>query len=605
MKRIVLLFSLALFSAQGQESCSQEFKFSKDTSESKQPYNHLAFKNDPCLFQFAIVTDRTGGHRPGVFMDGVNKLNLMQPEFVMSVGDLIEGYTLDTIELRRQWAEFESFVDALQMPFFYVPGNHDITNAVMEEVWLKRFGATYYHFIYKDVLFLCLNSEDQYRGAGRGTISDDQFEYIRKVLEEHQNVRWTLLFMHQPLWHQRDTKRWTEIEALLAKRSHTVYAGHEHRYVKDSRNNGKYFTLATTGGGSSLRGAKLGEFDHMMWVTMSDDGPIMANLDLQGIWSEDVVTRKTKDLIERYSAQAPIEIEPVFYEEGSDFHANDFKVKVTNDENVPMLITIKTENSPDLALFSESETSTIPPNSHHYFSFQLLARDESLELPAKLNIEMRLGAEDEPALIEYPFHYLIKPVLRREIFPISKSPVIDGSLADWKPLRFHFERDSGSVVIDFDLSYDDEFLYVGARVKDDVVQSFGEGPTWKQDNLSIVINANKANRSAVSTGYNWYLFDFVQQLSPANDTISSVFYRETMPDGSKMVVKTTELGYEGELALPISYLESLQGEPWQSIRFNIGVDDKDQGPKVSRYSWQPAWRDQNNFVGSGTFFKAP
>ena len=53
-------------------------------------------------------------------MDGVNKLNLLQPEFVISVGDLIEGYTENQKELNRQWDEFDGFVKQLQMPFFYI-----------------------------------------------------------------------------------------------------------------------------------------------------------------------------------------------------------------------------------------------------------------------------------------------------------------------------------------------------------------------------------------------------------------------------------------------------------------------------------------------------
>jgi len=36
------------------------------------PWTSLEMNDDPARFQFAIVTDRTGGHRPGVFMDGVN-----------------------------------------------------------------------------------------------------------------------------------------------------------------------------------------------------------------------------------------------------------------------------------------------------------------------------------------------------------------------------------------------------------------------------------------------------------------------------------------------------------------------------------------------------
>ena len=59
----------------------------------------------------------------------------MRPEFVVSVGDLIEGYTDDPAVLDREWDEFEGFVGRLQMPFFYVPGNHDMSNAVMAEEW--------------------------------------------------------------------------------------------------------------------------------------------------------------------------------------------------------------------------------------------------------------------------------------------------------------------------------------------------------------------------------------------------------------------------------------------------------------------------------------
>jgi len=139
------------------------------------PYTSLDLNNDASTFQFAIVTDRTGGHRGNVFEVGLSKLNLLQPEFVMSVGDFIEGYTEDPARLDAEWTEFNGFIDSLTVPFFYVPGNHDITNAVMYDKYKSIFGKDYYHFVYKDVLFLCLNSEDHYRGAGKGTIGDEQY----------------------------------------------------------------------------------------------------------------------------------------------------------------------------------------------------------------------------------------------------------------------------------------------------------------------------------------------------------------------------------------------------------------------------------------------
>src|SRR5439155_21494528 len=64
----------------------------------------------------------------------------LQPAFVVSVGDLIEGYSKDPAVLAEQWKEFQGYVHKLQMPFFYVPGNHDVANAVEAKEWEARFG---------------------------------------------------------------------------------------------------------------------------------------------------------------------------------------------------------------------------------------------------------------------------------------------------------------------------------------------------------------------------------------------------------------------------------------------------------------------------------
>src|SRR5438067_12419368 len=124
------------------------------------PWTNLHFNNDPDEFQFAIVGDRTGRHRPGVFEKGISKLNLLRPEFVMSVGDMIEGYTKDEVEIDQQWDEIEGFTAKLEAPYFYVPGNHDLSNPVQAKKWRERFGPAYYHFVYRDVLFLCINTYD-------------------------------------------------------------------------------------------------------------------------------------------------------------------------------------------------------------------------------------------------------------------------------------------------------------------------------------------------------------------------------------------------------------------------------------------------------------
>src|SRR5262249_4004521 len=51
-----------------------------------------------------------------------------------------------------------------------------------------------------------------------------------------------------------------------------------------------YYMLATTGGGSLMRGVEYGEFDHIVWVTMKKDGPVLANILLDGVLREDLAT---------------------------------------------------------------------------------------------------------------------------------------------------------------------------------------------------------------------------------------------------------------------------------------------------------------------------
>lgn len=251
------------------------------------PWTHLNLNNQPKNFQFAIVTDRTGGHRKMVFEKAVRKLNLLQPEFVVSVGDLIEGYTDKPENMATQWNEFQGYVKELKMPFFYVPGNHDISNVTMLKEWEQRLGRHYYHFVYHNTLFLIVNSEAT-PGSKMEKLGDEQLNYLRKVIQENSNVRWTFAFLHKPLWTYGADKLgagtgWEELEKAMEGRKWTAFCGHEHRYVTFKRNGNDYIQLATTGGGSKLRGKKEGEFDQFAWVTMTDAGPVIGNILLDGV----------------------------------------------------------------------------------------------------------------------------------------------------------------------------------------------------------------------------------------------------------------------------------------------------------------------------------
>jgi hypothetical protein len=256
--------------------------------ESRNPWTNLRLNNDPADFRFAIVSDRTGGHRARIFSRAVDQLNVMQPEFVLSVGDLIEGYKEDPDKVAAEWREFQGYVSKLQMPFFYVPGNHDVANPYLRKQWEAKFGRVHYHFVYRQVLFLILNSGDP--TGKEDALSPAQVAWAKKVLEENADVRWTVVAIHVPLWVKPNVEKngWLEVERALADRPYTVFGGHVHRFQKFVRNGRNYYQLATTGGGSKVRGVRYGEFDQIAWVTMKKDGPVLANLLLDGIYPEDM-----------------------------------------------------------------------------------------------------------------------------------------------------------------------------------------------------------------------------------------------------------------------------------------------------------------------------
>jgi hypothetical protein len=262
--------------------------------EPRNPWTGTKFNSDPSEFQFAIVSDRTGSHRPKVFSRAMARLNLLQPEFVLSVGDLIEGGRKPLKQLQDEWAELDRFVRSLQMPFFYVPGNHDVGNKATDDLWKDRLGRRHYHFIYKSVLFLILNTDDP-PGSGVGHLDKAQIEDAKRILNDNATVRWTVVALHKPIWAASDVAKtgWLSIEKALAGRPYTVFAGHIHRYQKYVRQGRDYYQLATTGGGSKMRGPAYGEFDHIAWVTMKKSGPVLANILLDAVLPDDLKTPET------------------------------------------------------------------------------------------------------------------------------------------------------------------------------------------------------------------------------------------------------------------------------------------------------------------------
>lgn len=290
----------------------------KVESQNRNPWTHVKMNNSPDEFQFAIVSDRTGGHRARIFSRAVDRLNLLQPEFVVSVGDLIEGGKKKPEQIENEWKEFDGYVNKLQMPFFYVPGNHDVGNEGTDKIWQERYGRRHYHFVYKNTLFLCLNTDDP-TGGGVPSLGKDQVAYAKKALADNKDVRWTLVMLHKPIWNaaNQEKRGWADVERALADRPYTVFCGHVHRYRKYVRQGRDYYQLATTGGGSKLRGMTYGEFDHIVWVTMKKNGPVLTNVMLDSVLADDLSVPDSSEAGVRYNLPKIYPVRGVVYHAGS------------------------------------------------------------------------------------------------------------------------------------------------------------------------------------------------------------------------------------------------------------------------------------------------
>jgi len=320
----ILVLSLLTTGCSVQNKAVESEGFSYETMRLNQatPWTAKTFQNSPMEFQFVIIGDRTGGANVlKTFQTAMQQINLLQPEFVINVGDLIEGYSDQTAELNTEWAQADSWLNELDMPFFKTPGNHDIANETARKVWLDRYGVTYYYFIYKDVLFLVLDTEynrpaapaemkekiEQYNRlqvedpekaqtmlkefmsdesvvAGLSTpveFNTEQLAWIKQTLADHPDVRWTFLFMHEPCW-EKPSDTFRNIQAMLTGRKHTIFAGHLHYYDYDNIDGYEYITMGPAGASFHHEGP--GNVDHLMWVTMTEKGPQMGNIALKGLF---------------------------------------------------------------------------------------------------------------------------------------------------------------------------------------------------------------------------------------------------------------------------------------------------------------------------------
>ncbi len=314
MIRLVTLSIIAI-SIVGCTAATDEPSLDHEISGDLQPWTHEKFDAGDGKFTFAVFSDLTGGERERIFEIAVAQLALLRPEFIINVGDLIDGGTEDLDEIGAQWDWFDQRANRATAPIFYIGGNHDLTGSVLQGVWDDRIGPRYYQFVYKNVLFLAFDTEDntpertqeifEIRKAGievymnegpeafaeteyanlpekvSGNLTPQQSTYFVEAIAANPGVRWTFLFMHKAPWERAEETNFAAVERALSNRPYTVFNGHIHVYEHIERFGRDYIRLATTGG-EHFPDLPM-SIDHVTLVTVDDQGVDIAKLLMSGI----------------------------------------------------------------------------------------------------------------------------------------------------------------------------------------------------------------------------------------------------------------------------------------------------------------------------------
>ena len=244
-------------------------------------------------FKFAVLGD-SQLNNPNTFQNMIHEVDLLKPDFVIQVGDLIHGYTYDEEQTRIEWERFLDQISPLSMPFYPVPGNHDVTTTPMETVYAQVWGAEkfYYSFNHKGSHFVVLDTD--YQGHSN-TITRDQFEWLGRDLRKNRDADHLFIFMHRPLWRYKKSG-WKRLASMLSQYDNVagVYAGHTHEYCFEETDGLRCFIINSSGHMNYFAPAA-GYFFQFLYVSVKGDEASEAIVPAGTIKPHDYVTREERN----------------------------------------------------------------------------------------------------------------------------------------------------------------------------------------------------------------------------------------------------------------------------------------------------------------------
>ena len=179
-------------------------------------------------FRFCILGDRTGDAQAGVYESVWRDVDLAHPDFVINVGDTIQGG--NDVTARAEWDALRPLWERYNYPQHFTPGNHDIWSAESRTIYEKATGRpAHYSFDFENAHFTVLdNSQTE-------DLSDDQMEFLASDLAAHKDRDPKFVLFHKPFWLipvKFQSSQFPFHQLVRKYGARYVISGHGHQYVR-------------------------------------------------------------------------------------------------------------------------------------------------------------------------------------------------------------------------------------------------------------------------------------------------------------------------------------------------------------------------------------
>jgi hypothetical protein len=195
--------------------------------------------------RFVILGDRTGSAQPGVYEQAWREIAAEKPEFVLTVGDLIEG--LEDAKTAAQWEEVGRLHKPYAaIPLYLTPGNHDIWSDLSEQLFRKHSGRPpHYGFDRGAAHFTVLDN------SRSDELTEAETAFLEADLKANAARPVKFIVSHRPSWIMSVALRNPEFPLHKLARQYgvkQVIAGHIHQMLRLELEGVEYLSLPSAGG---------------------------------------------------------------------------------------------------------------------------------------------------------------------------------------------------------------------------------------------------------------------------------------------------------------------------------------------------------------------